>query len=169
MKEKFKHAYMDTAHRFAKLSPARRMHVGAIVVKDDRIISIGYNGMPMGWDNECEYKEYMNAAKAGFMTQEAIEERFPYVEFDPEIEAHRRYRLVTKDEVLHAERNALDKLARNDGGANGASLFTTHAPCIECAKSIHVAGIKEVYYSEEYRSTAGIDFLRKCGIGIEKI
>ena len=64
---------MDTAKRFAELSPAKRMHVGAIVVKDDRIISIGYNGMPVGWDNECEHKEYMNAAKAGFMSQEAIE------------------------------------------------------------------------------------------------
>ena len=57
MKEKFKHAYMDTARRFAELSPAQRRKVGAIVVKDDRIISIGYNGMPVGWDNECEYKE----------------------------------------------------------------------------------------------------------------
>ena len=169
MKEKFKQAYMDTARRFAELSPAKRMHVGAIVVKDDRIISIGYNGMPVGWDNECEHKEYMNAAKAGFMPEEEIREKFPYEEYVQEFQAMRRYRLVTKDEVLHAERNALDKLARNDGGANGASLFTTHAPCIECAKSIHVAGIKEVYYSEEYRSIAGIDFLKKCGIDVEKI
>lgn len=169
MKEKFKHAYMDTAKRFAELSPAKRMHVGAIVVKDDRIISIGYNGMPVGWDNECENKEYMNAAKAGFMSQEAIEQRFPYLEYSQEVDAYRRYRLVTKDEVLHAERNALDKLSRHGGGALGAAMFTTHAPCIECAKSIHVAGITEVYYSEEYRSTDGLDFLRKCKIAVEKM
>ena len=169
MKEKFKHAYMDTARRFAELSPAQRRKVGAIVVKDDRIISIGYNGMPVGWDNECEYKEYMNAAKAGFMSQENIEKQFPYEEYVEEYQALRRYRLVTKDEVLHAERNALDKLARKDGGAAGAALFTTAAPCIECAKSIHVAGIAEVYYSEEYKSTAGLEFLKKCGIKVEKI
>ena len=70
MKEKFVKAYMDVAQRFAELSSARRLHVGAIIVKDDRIISIGYNGMPVGWDNECEHKEYMNAAKAGFMMYE---------------------------------------------------------------------------------------------------
>ena len=59
MKEKFKLAYMDTARRFAELSPAKRMHVGAIIVKNDRIISIGYNGMPAGWDNNCEDTVYV--------------------------------------------------------------------------------------------------------------
>ena len=169
MKEKFKHAYMDTARHFAELSPAKRMHVGAIVVKDDRIISIGYNGMPVGWDNECEHKEYMNAAKAGFMSQEAIEERFPYTEFDPKVDAHRRYRLVTKDEVLHAESNAIAKLAKSNDSGLGASLFVTHSPCIHCAKLIHQSGIRRVYYGENYRDDAGITFLKKSGITVEQI
>ena len=169
MKEKFKHAYMDTARRFAELSPAKRMHVGAIVVKDDRIISIGYNGMPVGWDNECEHKEYMNAAKAGFMSQEAIEERFPYTEFDPQEDAYRRYRLVTKDEVLHAESNAIAKLAKSNDSGLGASLFVTHSPCIHCAKLILQSGIGSVYYGENYRDDAGLKFLERSGITVEQI
>ena len=169
MKEKFKHAYMDTARRFAELSPAKRMHVGAIVVKDDRIISIGYNGMPVGWDNECEHKEYMNAAKAGFMSQEAIEERFPYTEFDPKVDAHRRYRLVTKDEVLHAESNAIAKLAKSNDSGLGASLFVTHSPCIHCAKLILQSGLGSVYYGENYRDDAGLKFLERSGITVEQI
>lgn len=169
MKEKFKHAYMDTAKRFAELSPAKRMHVGAIVVKDDRIISIGYNGMPVGWDNECEDKEYMNAAKAGFMSQEAIEERFPYLEYNKDVDAYRRYRLVTKDEVLHAESNAIAKLAKSNESGLGAALFVTHSPCIHCAKLILQSGIGSVYYGEAYRDNAGLEFLSKSGITVEKL
>ena len=150
MKEKFKQAFMDTARRFAELSHARRLKVGAIVVNDDRIISIGYNGMPAGWDNNCEeHPKIVNQQTY------AIEED--------------KTRLVTRQEVLHAERNALDKLARNGGGGSGSYMFSTHSPCLECAKSIYGAGITEFFYSEDYRSTDGIDFLKNCGVKIEKI
>jgi dCMP deaminase len=169
MKEKFKQAYMDTARRFAELSPAQRRKVGAIVVKDDRIISIGYNGMPVGWDNECEYKEYMNAAKAGFMPAGEIEVNFPFEEFNPEVGANRRYRLVTKDEVLHAESNAIAKLAKSNESGLGADLFVTTAPCIHCAKLIHQSGISRVWFGESYRDDAGINFLIKSGVPVEKI
>lgn len=169
MKEKFISAYMDTAKRFAELSPAQRRKVGAIVVKNDRIISIGYNGMPVGWDNECEYKEYMNAAKAGFMPQDEILEKFPFEEFDPEVGANRRYRLVTKDEVLHAESNAIAKLAKSNDSGEGADLFVTTAPCIHCAKLIHQTGIKRVWFSDSYRDDAGIKFLEKSGISVTQI
>ncbi len=169
MKEKFKQAYMDTARRFAELSPAKRRKVGAIVVKDDRIISIGYNGMPVGWDNECENKEYLNAAKAGFMNDEEIQEKFPHEEYVQEYQALRRYRLVTKDEVLHAESNAIAKLAKSNESGLGADLFVTTAPCIHCAKLIHQTGISRVWYSDNYRDSAGIDFLAKSGVAVEKI
>ncbi len=169
MKEKFKHAYMDTARRFAELSPAIRRKVGAIVVKDDRIISIGYNGMPVGWDNECEHKEYMNAAKAGFMSDAEIQDKFPFEEYVAEYQAMRRYRLVTKDEVLHAESNAIAKLAKSNESGLGADLFVTTAPCIHCAKLIHQTGISRVWYSDNYRDSAGIDFLAKSGVAVEKI
>lgn len=142
MKAKLVQAYMKTAATFAELSHARRLHVGAIVVKDDRIISIGYNGMPAGWDNNCE----------------------DVVQYSDDTTA-----LKTKPEVLHAEMNALFKLAKSTESGNNASMFVTHAPCIECAKGIYQAGIKEVFYGSEYRSTDGIDFLQKCNIKIEKI
>ena len=169
MKEKFVKAFMDTAYRFADLSPARRLHVGAIIVKDDRIISIGYNGMPVGWDNECEHKEYMNAAKAGFLTDEQKGEQFPYEEYVEDVQAMRRYRLVTKDEVLHAESNAIAKLAKSNESGLGSTLFVTHSPCIHCAKLILQSGIRNVFYSEDYRDTAGIDFLRKSNIPVTQI
>ena len=169
MKEKFVKAYMDTAKRFAELSPARRLHVGAIVVKDDRIISIGYNGMPVGWDNECEYKDYMSGDAGGWLNPDEIYERWPLEEYDKEVESNRRYRLVTKDEVLHAESNAIAKLAKSNDSGLGADLFVTHSPCIHCAKLIHQSGIRRVYYGENYRSTDGIEFLEKSGIEEKQI
>jgi len=134
---------MDTAKRFAELSHARRLHVGAIVVKNDRIISIGYNGMPAGWDNDCEDQIY---ADDGF-----------------------HITLTTKPEVLHAERNALDKLARGSEGGDGADMFITHSPCLECAKSILGAGIKRVWFGEQYRDDSGLTFLKKSGIIVEQV
>lgn len=150
MKQKLKDAFMDVAKRFAELSHARRLQVGAIVVKDDRIISIGYNGMPAGWDNNCE-DEVVVAVIDGVPQREIKE-------------------LITKPEVLHAERNALDKLAKHSSvGGKDADMFITHAPCIECAKSIYGAGIANVFYSQNYRSDAGLEFLKKCGITVEQV
>jgi dCMP deaminase len=169
MKEKFLKAFMDTAYRFAELSPARRLHVGAIVVKDDRIISIGYNGMPVGWDNECEYKDYMSGDAGGWLNPDEIEERLPHIEYDPEVQSNRRYRLVTKDEVLHAESNAIAKLAKSNDSGLGADLFVTHSPCIHCAKLIHQSGIRRVYYGENYRDDAGKEFLQKSGVVVSQI
>jgi dCMP deaminase len=169
MKQKFIDYYMDVAERTSKLSHAIRLQVGAVVVKDNRILSYGYNGMPTGWDNECEYKEYMNAAKAGFMPQEDIVTKFPFEEYDISVGANRRYRLVTKDEVLHAEMNCLSKVAQGTESSNGSLLFTTHAPCIHCAKAIFQAGISEVYYKNRYRSDDGLNFLEKCGVKLTEL
>jgi dCMP deaminase len=160
---------MDTAYRFAEISPAVRLKVGAIVVKDDRIISIGYNGMPVGWDNECEYREYMSRDAGGWLNPDEIEERWPIFEYDPSVQSNRRYRLVTKDEVLHAESNAIAKLAKSSESGLGATLFVTHSPCIHCAKLIHQSGINRVFYSENYRDDAGLTFLSKSGIVVEQL
>ena len=157
MKAKLVQAYMKTAETFAELSHAKRLHVGAIVVKDDRIISIGYNGMPAGWDNTCEDRIYADAWSID-------NNLWDYQEEDGTV-----YNLKTKPEVLHAEMNARFKLAKSTESGNNASMFVTQAPCIECAKGIYQAGIKEVFYGSEYRSTDGIDFLQKCNIKIEKI
>lgn len=161
---------MDVAHRFAELSTARRLHVGAIVVKDDRIISIGYNGMPAGWDNNCENKEFMSGDAGGWLDSDEIEERWPFEERPDEDDSYiGRYRLVTKPEVLHAESNAISKLARSNESGDGASIFITHAPCMDCAKLIYQSGIKEVYFKNAYRSTSGIDFLKRCELKIEQV
>ena len=151
MKQKFRDAYMKTAETFAELSSARRLHVGAIVVKDDRIISIGYNGMPSGWDNNCEdtVLKVVGIAPDGHNLVE------------PE--------LKTKPEVIHAEANAISKLARDGDSGLGADLFCTHAPCVHCAKLIYGAGIKKVYYRNHYRDTDGVDFLEKCNIEVEQV
>jgi dCMP deaminase len=163
MKRKLIHAYMDVAHRFAQLSTAKRLHVGAIVVKDDRIISIGYNGMPAGWDNNCEDKDFMSRDAGGWLS-------WPFVETsDEDGEYIGRYRLKTKPEVLHAESNAIAKLARSNESGEGASIFITHAPCMDCAKLIYQSGIQTVYYTDAYRSNDGIEFLKRCEIKIEQI
>lgn len=147
MKQKFIDAYMKTAEVFAELSSARRLHVGAIVVKDDRIISIGYNGMPSGWDNNCE---------------DEVMPSLPYLQGDGPT-------LKTKPEVLHAETNAIAKLAKSTESGNGATLFVTHAPCLDCAKLVYQSGINSVYYRNSYRSEDGIHFLEKAGVQVNKI
>ena len=140
MKEKFKRAYMQTAQTFAGLSSARRLKVGAIVVKDDRIISIGYNGMPAGWDNNCEDE---------FLSEDGS------------------VSLKTKPQALHAESNAIAKLAKSSDSGNGGWLFITHSPCLECAKLIYQSGISHVTYAQDYRDTAGVNFLESSGVVIE--
>lgn len=175
MKDRLKQAYMDVAYRFAELSHARRLHVGTIVVKDDRIISIGYNGMPAGWDNNCEDKDYMSTDAGGWLNPDEIYERWPYeepyeiVSEDGCLTVSRRYSLKTKPEVLHAESNAIAKLAKSNDSGVGADLFVTHSPCLDCAKLIYQSGINRVFYSEDYRNDAGIEFLKKSKITVEKI
>lgn len=150
MKQKWIDAFMDTAERFAQLSSATRLQVGAVIVKDNRIISIGYNGTPAGWDNTCET----------VVDVSCDDPRYDYNHFTKE--------LKTKDEVIHAEANAISKLARDGESGNGADVFCTHAPCLQCAKIIYGAGIGKVYYRNTYKDNLGLDFLEKCGISIEK-
>jgi len=144
VKQKFIDAYMKTAEIFAGLSSARRLHVGAIIVKDDRIISIGYNGMPSGWDNNCEDEI-------------------------PDITGDNEFTLKTKPEVLHAETNAISKLARSNEAGDNSTMFCTHAPCLDCAKLIYQSGINSVYYRNSYRSEDGIQFLEKCNVKVNKV
>lgn len=163
MKQKIIDAYMDVAERFAQLSSAVRLKVGAIVVKDDRIISIGYNGMPAGWDNVCEHKEYDLSKDINGNYFPDPHNHFPHTD------EHGRYALRTKLEVLHAESNAIAKLASSHESGKNATLLCTHAPCIDCAKLIYQSGIAAVYYKNEYRSKHGIEFLTKSGVHIEKV
>lgn len=142
---KFANAHMKAAEVYSQLSSARRLHVGCVVVKDNTIIGIGYNGMPSGWDNNCE-------------DEIIIEEDEKFIKG-----------LKTKPEVLHAETNALAKIARSTNSSDGATMFITHAPCLDCAKLVYQSGIKSVYYRNSYKNTDGIDFLNKCNVEVTMI
>ena len=142
---KFANAHMKTAEVYSQLSSARRLQVGCVVVKDNTIIGIGYNGMPSGWNNNCE-------------DEITIEEDEKFIKG-----------LKTKPEVLHAETNALAKIARSTNSSDGASIFITHAPCLDCAKLVYQSGIKSVYYRNSYKNTDGIDFLNKCNVEVTMI
>ena len=170
MKHKMKLAHMRTAFNYAACSSAVRLQVGSIIVKDDAIISIGYNGQPSGWDNVCEEKEYMASDAGGWLDPDEIESQWPFVEVSDLDDSYiGRYRLKTKSTVLHAESNAISKLAKLNGGGRGAAIFVTHCPCLTCAKTIYQAGITEVYYAESYRDTIGLAFLVECGLTVEKV
>lgn len=136
--EKYDLLYIDIAKRISRMSHARRLQVGCVLMKNNSIISFGWNGMPAGWDNSCE-------------------------DWTDELE------LVTKPEVLHAESNCLMKVAKSNESSHGSCLYITHSPCIHCAKMIYQAGISRVVYEEDYRSSDGIDFLKKCEVEVIKI
>ena len=169
MKQKYIDLYNDFAERTAKLSHARRLQVGAVIVKDDTVISYGYNGMPSGWDNNCEDKEFMSPDAGGWLAPDEIEEQWPFEEWVAKHSRKMRFRLKTKPEVLHAESNAIAKLAKSINSGNGADIFITHAPCLDCAKLVYQAGIKRVYFGTAYRDDSGIRFLEKSGVEVLQI
>ena len=142
MKNKFKVAHIKAAEVYSQLSSAKRLQVGCVIVKNNTIIGIGYNGMPSGWDNDCEYADY-------FDDGDSI--------------------IRSKPEVLHAETNAIAKVAKSTNSTEDADLFVTHAPCLDCAKLIHQSGIKRVFYRDTYRSEDGLNFLKQCKIEVENV
>lgn len=132
---KYDIAYLKMSMQWGQLSSCKRNKVGCLIVKDNRIISDGYNGTPSGHDNCCEDEND-----------------------------------VTKWSVLHAETNAIAKLAKHGGsGAEGATLYIKLSPCRECSKLIYQSGIKKIIYFEVYRNTEGLDFLKECGVEILQI
>ena len=108
--------------------------MGALIVKDKRIISDGYNGTPSGFENVCEDENNQ-----------------------------------TKPYVLHAEANAITKIARSNNNSDGSTLYVTDSPCVECSKLIIQAGIRRVVYARDYRLTDGVDLLRRAGIEVEQL
>jgi len=157
MKPKFIEYYMKFAELTSTLSHAKRLQVGAVIVKgDNQIIATGYNGTPTGWDNACETEitEYSHSIFKGA-------NGYP-------IGINHTPGIVTRPEVLHSEMNALMKVAQSTESSTGTVMFCTHAPCMDCAKAIYQAGISTLYYREEYRSTQGIEFLTKSGVNVLK-
>lgn len=143
--------YMQTAYQFAKLSYAKRRKVGCVIVKNKQIISFGYNGMPYGFDNECEMLEVSQECSTETTCTDSCS------------------CTVTRREVLHAESNAIMKVAKSTMSCEGAELYTTTCPCFDCAKLIIQAGITKVYYSEDYRDMSGVELLKKANIEVERV
>lgn len=123
--------YLRMADIWAENSYCKRRKVGALIVKDNMIISDGYNGTPAGFENVCEDENN-----------------------------------ITKPYVLHAEANAITKIARSNNNSEGATLYVTDAPCIECAKLIIQSGIRKVFYSRQYRLSDGIELLQRAGVEV---
>lgn len=132
--DKYDKAYLRMAQEWAKLSHCKRKQVGSLIVKDNTIISDGYNGTPSGFTNACE---------------------------DADGNTHWY--------VLHAEANAILKVAKSTQNAEGATLYITLSPCQDCSKLIIQAGIKRVVYLNQYKDVSGIDFLKEFGIEIKHI
>lgn len=132
--EQLDERYMRMAYVWAENSYCKRRQVGALLVKDKMIISDGYNGTPVGFENICEDEQGL-----------------------------------TKPYVLHAEANALTKVARSHNSSEGATMYVTTSPCIECAKLMIQSGVRRVVYAEEYHVTDGIDLLRRAGVEVCKL
>ena len=130
--------YLKMASTWGKLSKAQRKKVGCLIVKEGMIISDGFNGMPAGFNNECESVE-----------------GFGY--------------LKTKAEVLHAESNAITKLARSSQSSKGATMYITISPCVDCAKLIIQSQIKRVVYRDIYRNDRGLLLLKKAKIKTDQM
>lgn len=149
---KLDETFMSIAKEVSKLSYCTRTKVGAVIVKGDNIISMGYNGMPAGMDNCCEEKSYMPPGTTAWVDR-------AYEIWTKEDEVG-RYTLETKREVLHAESNAILKAAKTGVSTNDSTLYLTMSPCIDCSKLIIQSGIKRVVYLEEYRDISGLAFLK---------
>jgi len=153
MKEKHIRMYMEIAEVMAKQSYAERLKVGAVIVRDHRILSVGYNGTPHGMSNVCE-------------------ELYEDIEYVPTNDGDTYIKVMkqrTNANVIHAEMNTVLKLARDGESGKGADFFITHSPCFECSKALLTIGIKKVYYRSQYRSTVGIDLLTQNGVEVEHV
>jgi dCMP deaminase len=141
------------AEIWSQLSKAKRKKVGCLIVKDGAIISDGYNGTPRGFDNECELPVQNNLG-SGIV-----------VDYEGKL-VEGTYDLVTKPEVLHAESNAITKLAKSTQSSDGATMYITISPCLECSKLIIQSGIRRLVFGEFYRSQEGINLLKKANIEV---
>ncbi|MEH0155302.1 deaminase [Limibacter armeniacum] len=140
----FHTAYMQCAEAIADLSRCERLKVGAIIVKDGNIISMGYNGTPKGFDNCCETEKMVENPETGKLDRV----------------------LVTKPEVLHAEANAITKAAKSTYATDNSTLYCTNSCCFDCAKLIVQAGVKVFCFKHAYRDLSGLELLEKAGVEV---
>ena len=152
--------YLRMAKIWAENSYAIKRQVGCLIVKDNSIISDGYNGTPSGFENVCEDVTCMNDSDC---------ERKLLFHKLPECDGCKHAKLVTKPYVLHAEANAISKLARSSNSSVGATLYVTDEPCLECSKMIIQAGIRRVVFWRDYHDHSGKELLIKANIEVLQI
>ncbi len=130
--------FMDIAERISLESYAIRKKVGAVIVKNGNIISMGYNGTPSGFDNSCEIE-----TPDGLVTNSFV--------------LHAESNAILK--LLYTD---------NPVSLRGSTVYVTLSPCIECSKMLLQGGVRRVVYREKYRSTDGEEFLLKSGVIVEQ-
>jgi len=162
MKKKHLEMYMAIAEAVASTSSAIRLKVGAVAVKGNMVIGTGYNGLASGIDGACENKIYMKGAGA-WLDPSLIEKEYPYT-FNGE-----RYKLETRPEVHHAEKNLIINLAKSTESSNGCSIFLTHSCCADCSRMLLDAGIEKLYYRNDYRSDEGLKYLKSNSVEVIKL
>jgi len=135
----FHRVHLLNAYNYASLSRCQRLKVGAVIVKDSREVAYGFNGTPPGWCNVCE-------------------------EAEPKLNGE--LFKTTKQEVIHAEMNALAKCAASEASSYNAIMYCTHCPCSSCAFALMSAGIKEVHFCEHYRKYDGLHALQEHGVEV---
>jgi dCMP deaminase len=140
--ERYDKLYMDLTDRVADMSFAERKKVGSIAVKNGNILAFGFNGTPSGFDNECEFKDYAEDGS---------------------------FKLVTKEEVVHAEANMVAKAAREGVSLKDSTVYINIAPCCNCALLLIQSGVSKVVYKEMYRSEVGLKLLNSSKIPVEKL
>lgn len=177
MFNKFDKTNMKVAFLTAKLSYCERRQVGAVITRDDRVIANGYNGTSKGSENTCEdkYVTCISCKEKVLLTETDLNSSNDYGTMKTLCSCgttkyfrNEDIELKTNDMVIHAEQNALLFAAKNGISVNGATMYVTTEPCIECAKFIEASGIKKVIYSDSYKNSNGIELLKKHGVNCYK-
>jgi dCMP deaminase len=137
--------FMEIAHKVAGRSTCPRLHVGAVIVKDRRIISTGYNGAPRGLPHCTE------VGCLTIKTNENGEEKDHCVR------------------VVHAEQNAIIQAALAGTSTENSTIYVTHEPCFNCTKMIINAGIKKIVFDKPYPDTVAKEFLKNAGVEIKVV
>lgn len=159
MKDKHKQMYMRIAEAVAETSNSKRLKVGAVAVKNNQVIGTGYNALPAGLGGDMEDKVYFTGG--GWIDLNL--EEYPYEDDTG------KYKLVSRPEVRHAEKNLILSLAKSTESARGASIFLTHSCCKMCSMDLVDVGITHVYYKHKYRCDEGLTYLRESNIIVEQI
>lgn len=164
MELKYKHLYKTVLKEYQNLSKCARIKVAALLVKDGRILSCGYNGTPA---NQVNCNELFKTEAGKFYARQTTDDA--WIEYD-EAEWKELHHVFAKTNEIHAEQNLIGTVLREKIDISGASILLTHEPCEACARLIYTCGIKNLMYIDKYdRGSKGLDFLERNGVEIEQL